>query len=132
MHISSHFENLKESIFEIEQAIIKGITQKQRTLGFHTSAAAADMLEIILHEQNLIDPGFTIKHEWFNSKRKIQEKFPMSFQNKDEIILLISKIEAVRNTLCYGKRQPEEVLERLITDFNQLKKLFEEVTSHEL
>ena len=132
MKIESHIENLKESIREIEEAITKGLLQKQRTLGFHTSAAAIDILEIILHEKNLIDPGFVIKHEWFNSKRKIEEKFSFDFNNKKEIIKLIKNIESVRNNLCYGKRQDEEILEKLIQDFNKLKSVFKEVTEYEL
>jgi len=63
MKIESHLENLKESINEIGESITKDLTKKQRTLGFHTSAAAMDILEIILHKNNLIDPGFIIKHE---------------------------------------------------------------------
>ena len=40
MKIESHLENLKESLREIEEAITKGLLQKQRTLGFHASAGA--------------------------------------------------------------------------------------------
>jgi len=47
MKIESHLENLEESIREIENAIKEGLEKKQRTLGFHTSSAAIDMLEII-------------------------------------------------------------------------------------
>ena len=72
MKIESHLENLEESFREIENAVKEGLEKKQRTIGFHTSSAAIDMLEIILHKNNLIDPGFVIKHEWLNSKRKIE------------------------------------------------------------
>ena len=70
MKIESHLENLKESFREIEIAIKEGLEKKQRTIGFHTSSAAIDMLEIILHKNKLIDPGFVIKHEWLNSKKE--------------------------------------------------------------
>ena len=103
MKIDSHLENLKESIREVEEAVTKGLSTKQRTLGFHTSAAAIDILEIILHKNNLIDPGFVIKHEWFNSERKIEEKFPFDFQYKKEIMNLIKNIENIRNNLCLEK-----------------------------
>ncbi|GBE19820.1 hypothetical protein BMS3Abin17_00549 [archaeon BMS3Abin17] len=132
MKIESHLENLKESIEEIDEAVTKGLEKKQRTIGFHTSAGAVDILEIILHERNLIDSGFVIKHEWFNSKRRIAEKFNFDFPRKEEIMNLIAKIENVRNKLCYGKRQDEAVLEKLVHDFNSLKKIFTEVTGHEL
>lgn len=132
MKIESHLENLKESIREIEESITKGLSKKQRTLGFHTSAAAIDILEVILHKDNLIDPGFVIKHEWFNSKRKIEEKFSFDFSHKKEVIKLITDIESIRNNLCYGKRQDEKTLEKLIQDFNKLKDIFKRVTKYEL
>lgn len=132
MKIESHLQNLKESIREVDLAVIENLLQKQRTLGFHTSAGAIDILEIILHKNNLIDPGFVIKHEWFSSKRKIKEKFPFDFPHKKEIISLIERIEGIRNILCYGKRQDEEILEKLIHDFNKLKQIFLEVTGYEL
>jgi len=132
MKIESHLENLKESLREIEEAVTKGLLQKQRTLGFHASAGAIDILEIILHKNNLIDPSFVIKHEWFNSKKKIAEKFPFDFPSKKEIINLVIKIETVRNKLCYGKRADEKELEQLIKDFTALKKIFIEVTNYEL
>ncbi len=132
MKIENHLENLKESISEIEECIKKGLVEKQRTLGFHASAGAIDMLEVILHKKELIDYGFIIKHEWFNSKNKIKEKFNFEFPRKVEILKLISSIENVRNKLCYGKRQSEEVLEEIVKNFNYLKEIFNEVAGYEL
>ncbi len=132
MNVQSHLESLNESVGEIEEAIKKGLLSKQRSLGFHASAAATDMLEVILHERNLVDPGFVFKHEWLNSSKKIKEKLPFDFPRKFEIMSLASKIEAQRNKLCYGKRQSEEILEKLVKDFNSLKAIFTEVTKHEL
>ena len=132
MKIESHLENLKESIGEIEEGIQKGLQEKQRTIGFHTSAGAIDILEIILHKNNLIDPGFVIKHEWFNSQRKIEETLNFDFPKKKEIIELITKIENIRNKLCYGKRETEETLEKIVQDFTKLKKIFTEVTNNAL
>ena len=48
------------------------------------------MLEILLHKNSLIDPGFLIKHEWFNSKKKIAEKFPFDFENKEKILEIMT------------------------------------------
>ena len=132
MKIENHLESLKESIREIEEAVTKGLTEKQRTLGFHTSAGAIDMLEIILHKNNLINPGFMIKHELFTSERKMKERLPFEFPRKKEIISLITNIEGVRNKLCYVKRQEDEVLNKLVKDFNKLKEFFKEVTKYEL
>ena len=88
------------------------------------------MLEIMLHKENLIDPGFIIKHEWFASKNKIKEKFTFNFKEKEKILELISNIEKERNKLCYGKSQPEETIANVIKSFNELRKKFE-VLSHE-
>lgn len=132
MNIESHLESLKESVRKIQEAVPEGLISNQRSIGFHTSAAAADMFEIILHQGNLIDPGFVVKHEWFNSHHKIKEKFSFDFPRKDEIISLVTAIESMRNKLCYGKRQTEEVLEKIISHFNALKQIFQEVTTYEL
>ena len=132
MKVETHLESLRESVREVEESIKKGIVDKQRTLGFHTSAGAMDMLEIILHKNNLIDPGFTVKHDWFLSKKKINKKFPFEFQNKREILDLVVAIESIRNSLCYGKRKKEEELEQMIKDFNKLKNTFVETTGYEL
>ena len=132
MKIESHLENLKESVREIESAVKVGLSEKQRSIGFHTSAGAIDMLEIIFHHFNLIDPGFVIKHEWFNSARLVEEKIPFIFPKKKEILDLIMKVESVRNKFCYGKRQDEFSLEEVVHDFIKLKDLFIEVTKYEL
>ncbi len=132
MKIESHLENLKESFRKIDQAIKEGLQENQRTLGFHTSAAAIDILEIILHKKNLIDPGFVIKHEWFNSKNILSEKFSFEFPKKKEMINLIMNIENLRNKLCYGKKQDEKILESLLNDFLKLKKIFQGENQHEL
>lgn len=89
-------------------------------------------MEIILHKNNLIDPGFIIKHEWFNSKKKTAEKFSFDFPHKEEIIKIVTKIESVRNKLCYGKRADEKELEQLVKDFTLLKEIFMEATNYEL
>lgn len=132
MNIETHLRNLRESLEVIRESIEKGLVERQRTLGFNTSAAAADMLEAFLHKKNLIDPGFVIKHEWLKSKNKVKEKLPFDFPHKDEVLELILKIEEKRNVLCYGKPQKEEVLQELLANFNALKEKFREAGLHEL
>ncbi|MBS3099408.1 hypothetical protein J4462_04300 [Candidatus Pacearchaeota archaeon] len=127
MKVEVHKRNLKESLAVLEECIEKGLIERQRTIGFSTSAACADMLEILLHEKNLIDPGFIINHEWLKSKNKIKEKFPFDFSKKEEILSLIYKIEEKRNILCYGKPQKEEEIREILNNFNKLRKIFLEV-----
>ncbi len=132
MKNEDHLRQLKESVQEIEKSIIEGINEKQRTIGFNTSAGAIDMLEIILHKENLLETSAMIKHEWFNSERKIAEKLICDFPRKNEIISLIKKIESMRNRFCYGKKQPESSIQETVNNFNALKNIFEELTNYEL
>jgi len=132
MKIEDHLKNLKESLEVIEESIEKGVVERQRNIGFNTSVACADMLEIYLHKNNLIDPGFIIKHEWFKSKKKLKEKFPFDFSKKEEILNLISKIEEKRDILCYGKPQSIELLQELIDNFNKVKEKFREIGVNEI
>src|SRR3989338_1480941 len=91
MRIEEHIKGIRESIRLIEYSIEKGLVDNQRTIGFNTSAAAVDMLEMLLHKKSLIDPGFIIKHDWFLSKNKVQEKIVFCFSKKSEIIELSMK-----------------------------------------
>lgn len=132
MNIDAHLKNLKESLEEIKAAIEIGIERRQRSIGFHTSVAACDMLEILLHKLNLIDPGFVIKHDWFDSERRIKEKINVDFPRKKEILNLIYKIETQRNLLCYGKPKDKETIKEVINLFNKLKEIFIEVGLNEI
>lgn len=132
MNQDSHWKNLKESLEVIDESIEKGLIERQRNIGFNCSAAAADMLEILLHKKSLIDPGFVVKHDWFTSKNKVEEKFPFEFSHKHEILKLMLDIEEKRNILCYGKPQKVELLQELLSHFNELKRKFKEAGLDEL
>ena len=126
MNLEKHFEKLKESTEVIDESITKGIATRQRTIGFSVSVASADMFEIFLHKNKLVDPGFIVKHEWFKSKNKVKEKFPFDFEDKELILGLMASIEESRNSLCYGTPKPESFIRAVISKFNELKKKFEE------
>ena len=132
MKPESHSINLKESLEVIEESIEKGLIERQRNIGFNTSAVVVDMLEIFLHKKSLIDPGFIIKHEWLKSKNRIEEKLSFEFPKKKEILDLAFKIEEKRNTLCYGTPQNIETIQEVINDFNRLKKIFKEMGLNEI
>lgn len=127
MNINKHEERLKESLEVIEESINVGIIKRQRTIGFSVSAASADFFEIYLHKNNLVDPGFIVKHEWFKSKNKLKEKFPFNFEKKKEIFDILHKTETKRNILCYGVPQKEEVIREVLSDFDKLKDLFKKM-----
>ena len=131
MKIENHIKRLNESIQLIQESIEKGIEERQRTIGFNTSAGSADLLEILLHKKSLIDPGFMLKHEWFKSKNILKEKLNFDFPKKDKIIDLMYKIEEKRNILCYGSPQKEEIIRETIDNFNKLKEIFKELGVYE-
>ena len=54
MNVDKHYERLKESLEVLDEAISKGVVSRQRTIGFNCSAASADMLEIYLHNNDLM------------------------------------------------------------------------------
>ena len=127
MKAEDHLRNIKESLEVIEESIQKGIQERQRNIGFNTSVAAAEMLEVYLHKKDLINLDLAIKHEWFSSIKNAKERLNFDFENKEKIIELLNKIELKRNILCYGKIQPIEDTEEILEYFNEIKSLFEDM-----
>jgi hypothetical protein len=123
MKIEDHSRNIKESIEVINESITKGIEERQRNIGFNTSVAATEMLEVFLHKLNLIHPGLALKHDLFSSITSANEKLSFDFPHKKEIIELIHEIESKKNLLCYGKPQPVKTMELVISSFNRLKEI---------
>ena len=121
MKIEDHKRNINESLEVLKESIQKGLKERQRNIGFNVSVAATEMLEVFLHENNLISPGALLKHDWFSSVRKANEKLNFDFQNKEYIIDILNKIEQKRNILCYGKPQREEEISDVLEKFNKLK-----------
>ena len=132
MKIEDHYKRLKESLAVIEESIEKGLVERQRTIGFSASAASTDMLEIMLHKNSLIDPGFILKHEWFKAKGILNEKLGFDFPKKQQILELMSKIEEKRNVLCYGKPKTEGIVREVIENLNRLKAIFREEGINEI
>lgn len=127
MNIEKHKEKLRESLELIDESIKVGIEKRQRTIGFNTSMASTDMFEIYLHQNNLIDPGFVIKHEWFKSKNKLNEKFPFNFEEKERLFQLMQDIEQQRDSLCYGVPKSKEEIINIIQIFNKVRDLFKKL-----
>ena len=125
MRTEEHIRHLRESMREIEEAIEMGLTEKQRTLGFHISVASVDMLEIFLHKLGLLDVSQILKHNDFTSKRKALSKLNFDFPHKEKILNLMIEVENKRNQLCYGKRKNKQELEEIVMKFEELKKIFE-------
>ena len=125
MKIEDHLRNINESLDVINESIQKGILERQRNIGFNASVASVEMLEVFLRKNNLINPGSIIKHDWFASERKANEKLPFDFPEKEKITRILIDIENKRSLLCYGKPQETETIESVISSFNKIKSLFE-------
>jgi len=125
MKIEDHLRNINESLEVIKESIERGLQERQRNIAFNSSVASVEMLEVYLHNLNLINPGAILKHEWFNSLRQANERLPFDFEDKEKIISLLNSIESKRNNLCYGKLKPIEEIQAILNDFNQVKTIFE-------
>ncbi|MFA4886588.1 MAG: hypothetical protein WC595_00065 [Candidatus Nanoarchaeia archaeon] len=127
MKIENHYKRLKENYEVIEESLKKDLKDRQSTLGFSVSAASIHLIEIYLHQLNLIDSSFLLKHEWFKSKNKLAEKLSFNFPEKEKILHLLKEIQEKRNDFCYGPPKKEGELLSYLETFNQLKKVFEQL-----
>jgi hypothetical protein len=125
MKTEDHLRNIRESLEVINESIQKGVQERQRNRGFNVSVAAAEMLEVFLHKQGLINPGTMLKHEWFASLNNAKERLNFDFEDKEKILSILNEIETKRNFLCYGKPQEAELIEDYLKLFNRIKSLFE-------
>jgi hypothetical protein len=120
----THLVILQESFETLIECVDKGLERKQRTVGFHTSLAAAEMLELYLHKIGLFPVTFRLNHAWMKSQRKIKEKIPHDFPEKDRVIQLMYYIEKNRDILCYGKLVERSTIKEQLDYFNELRNLF--------
>jgi len=130
MKPETHHLKIEEAKEELEDSIRRGYTKRQVTIGFYTSFLACNMFELFLHNARLIDLSTNFKHEWFTSKRKLQERFTFDFPRKQEILELMHLIEKNRNILCYGNPQPESHIKEQLERLYALEKLFQELNPH--
>ncbi len=131
MNAEEHKAAVKESIEVIKEAIQTGIERRQRTIGFHCSAAVIDLLELFLHKNNIIDPGKTMKHDFFSSERKALSKLSEDFPEKQKIIALLVSLETKRNQLCYGKLKQKEDVEAYLALFARIRSFFDEKVQYD-
>ena len=112
------FEAHKKTIFSWALEI-NGLENSQRIIGLHASRGIIELLSNYLHKNKLVKPGFQLNHRWFKSK-KIYDKLP-EFDNKEEIIGSLIKLENLCEKLSYGKKKPIEEIEMAIKLFNELE-----------
>lgn len=126
MRMESHKKRLEESLWALSRGVERGLEKWQRNIGFNTSAAMCDLLEMLLHQKNLIDPGSSIKHDSFKSENIANDNLPFDFPHKKEILDIMVRIERKRNALCYGTPQTEKFIQSALDDFNLLRSTLKE------
>ncbi len=130
MKIEKREEILKEVIDEIDSALKdnRGLVFHQRRLAFLLSLGALNILELYLHNLNVIKEGVKLNHLWFKRKRQTINEYlqnqiisPISsIKDMEKIIDLIIQIEEKRDDLAYGAKANEEVIQQKINLFFKL------------
>lgn len=120
MKLESHRESYehRETIFDWGLKI-KGIKNSQRVIGTHASRAMVDLLAVYLLKRNLISTGLQLNHRWFKS-RNILDRLP-DFENKNEILEDMIRLELLCEDLTYGSPKPEEKIKEAILLFNKIE-----------
>ena len=124
MKIDAHVARYLESLEGIEIAVDRGIATHQRSIGFHASSAAVDLLSIYLFQEKLVSPGTQVQHTWFKSRERADEKLPFTFPNKPRVLTLMITIEEQRDKFCYGTDQPLAKIHAVLDAFHELRDLF--------
>lgn len=125
--IADHKKRIKEHLDELQDAVNIGIENRPATVGFHTSACAAEMLEMYLHLANLISSGKKVNHSWFKRPTEgqkieplIERKLPVNFAGKEKVYGLMYTIEESRDNLVYGKSTKSQI-DAAFSAFQKLK-----------
>lgn len=125
--ITEHKKRIKEHLDELQDTVNIGLEKRPATVGFHTSACAAELLEMYLHLANLISSGKQVNHTWFKRPKDgqkieplVERKLPVNFPGKDKIYELMYAIEENRDNLIYGKSTRAQI-EATYSVFQRLK-----------
>lgn len=131
--LAEHKRRIKEHMDELQDAVNIGIEKRPITIGFHTSACAAELLEMYLHIANLISSGKLINHSWFKRPKEgqkieplIERKLPVNFVRKESVYDLIYSIEENRDNLIYGKCTKVQI-EATYSIFQKLKDILQKM-----
>ncbi|MBL7160115.1 MAG: hypothetical protein ISS95_00975 [Candidatus Aenigmarchaeota archaeon] len=131
--IEEHKKTAETMLKEINEKIRTGLTdERQKIIGFAESEASTNMLAILLHKNNLIQPGFNINHRWFKSEKSANERFNYEFPDKKNLLPLMVKQEDFREKLCYGNQKPKKIVEDSLKNFFEIKKLIEKNLGEEI
>lgn len=132
MKLEEHQQALEEHLRNLNKAIDEGIEENQRNIAYNVSQGAVELFALHLHTLHLIEgSGDQWDHRIFKSRKRVAQKVPFAFPDKDRILKLMENLELERNLLCYGKRKPQERIERMITNFQELRKIIDQHLLHE-
>lgn len=128
-------EIFTEIMDEIDSSLkdSKGIALHQRRLAFSLSFGMVALLEFYLDKLNVLKPGAKINHLWLkkkkeNAKKLISDQITSqidTIKKIDKILDVAFEIESERNELVYGKKVSENLLNKKINLFLDLKKELE-------
>jgi len=129
MKIEEHDKALQEHINNLNKAIEEGNEENQRNIGYNVSQGSVELFAIYMHYLKLVEgSGDQWDHRTFKNKRKIEQKVPPEFLERDKIMELMENIERERNVICYGKRKPKPRIEKMIESFQELRKTINQNT----
>lgn len=124
MRIEEHEQAYKEHLNNMNNAIEEGTEENQRNIGYNVSQGSIELFALYLHKLHLLqDSGDQFNHRIFKNKSLIEKRVPPDFQDRNKILELMKSIELERNIICYGKRKPKQRIEKMIKQFQKLRKL---------
>jgi len=124
--IEEHEKTANELIEDIEEKVrLNLVAKRQKIIGFAVSEASANLFAIFLHKKNLISPGFHINHSFFASKKRAEESFNFNFPEKNRVLEILTRIEELRNRLCYGREKEAKESQEAVSLLFKLKNLLE-------
>ena len=131
--IEAHKESVRVLIEDIKEKLRAEIAvERQKLIGFSCSEASCDLLVVLLHKKNLINPGFNINHRFFSSIKTAEVRFNFEFPSKNKLISLLVKQEEYRDILCYGKPKRKEPVIKCIENLFEIKRIIEKETGENL
>ena len=124
MKIEEHEKAYKEHLENLNKFIEEGVEENQRNIGYNVSQGSVELFVIFLHRLHLLqDSGDQFGHRIFKNKFLIERKIPPKFPGRNKILELMKNIELERNVICYGKRKNKKRIEKIIKNFQELRRL---------
>ena len=131
--IEEHKKIAKGFLDDIDEKIRANlVVERQKIIGFSASEAAVNLFALLLHEKNIVEPGFNVNHRYFASERIAEKKFDFDIPKKEEIIRFLVEQEAYRNKLCYGKEKEANIVNSTIKNLFKIKDLIELVLGEKI